>query len=134
MGSGGPFLVPRWSRRHCARIRTSVESRLCHRAPIFRDVLLFHKPGARSVRPLEKSEGNKGLQERRVLAAEGSGWEGGETALACYRCQPDDSLERASGLHWCESRRPLQAFNIPLLGFLFFFVSFLVQVSAKSMW
>merc|ERR1712151_259742 len=70
--------------------------------------------------PLEKSEGNKGLQERCVPAAEGSRWEGGETALACYRCQPDDALEGASGLHWCENRRPLQAFNIPLLGFLFF--------------
>merc|ERR1712151_857994 len=70
--------------------------------------------------PLEKSEGNKGLQERCVPAAEGSRWEGGETALACYRCQPDDALERASGLHWCENRRPLQAFDIPLLGVLFF--------------
>merc|ERR1712176_1113257 len=104
-------------------------------APVFRDVVLFHQPGARSVRPLEKLEGNKGLQERRVFAAEESRREGGETALACARCQPDDTLKRASGLHWREHRRSLQAFDIPLLGVVFFFyVSFLVQVSAKSTW
>merc|ERR1712151_184686 len=144
--SSGPFFVPGWTRHHCACIRKTVESRLCYWPPIFRDVLLFYKPGACSDRPLEELERDQGLQERCVLVAEGSRREGGEIAFARDRCQPHDTLERASGLHWRENRRPLQAFNIPLLEICFFraclflclhvhvFVNHSCAHSAKSMW
>merc|ERR1711862_791104 len=95
------FFIPGWTRHHCACIRKAVESRLCDWPPIFRDVLLFYKPGACSVRPLEESERDQGLQERCVPVAEESRRESGEIAFARTRCYPHASLKRASGLHWC---------------------------------
>merc|ERR1711862_1024078 len=101
-----------------------VKSRLCDWPPVFRDVVFVHQSGARSVGPLEKLEGDQGLQERCILASERTRREGGETASARDWRQPHRIVEGASGLHRCEEGGPVQAFNIPLLEL--FLVSFCV--------
>ena len=55
--------LPGWARCDYSGKRPSPELRLCYRASVVCDVVLFHKPGTGTVGPFEELEGDEGLQE-----------------------------------------------------------------------
>merc|ERR1712211_213018 len=59
-------------------IKAHVEFGLCHRPPLFRDVVLLHEPGLGAAGHPEELEGGQRLQERGLSLAEGVGREGGQ--------------------------------------------------------
>merc|ERR1712029_727608 len=60
-------------------------------------------------------EGDQGVQERCVLAAEGPRREGGEPAPASLGRGDDEAHEGTGGLHRRERQRALQARHLPVL-------------------
>merc|ERR1712217_858547 len=88
---------------------------LRHGPPLLRDVVLLHEPGPRAAGHLEELEGEQGLQERRVLAAEGVGREGCQLASAGFGCPAYEAQQGAGRLHRREGGGPLQGRYLPLL-------------------
>merc|ERR1712060_158179 len=84
-------------------------------APVLRDVLLFHEPGPRPVGLAEELEGDQGLQERRVLAAEAPGRKGCQSAPACPWCRDDRAEQGAGRLHWRQGPGALQGRHLQVL-------------------
>merc|ERR1712061_324532 len=64
-------------------------------------------------------EGDQGVQERRLLAAEGSGREGGQSAPARPGCRDDEAHEGAGRLHRRGGGGAVQGRHLPLLSLPF---------------
>merc|ERR1711879_555759 len=74
---------------HHPRLRTPPELGLRHGPPVLRHVLLLHESGAGSAGSLEEHEGEQGLQEPGVPAAQESRREGGTAADGCDQLVDD---------------------------------------------
>merc|ERR1712190_83549 len=88
---------------------------LRHWAPVFRDVVLLHEPGAWTARSPEELEGDEGLQERCLPLAQVSRREGRRAAFACVGLRAHGAHEGAGRLHRREGDRAFQGRYLPVL-------------------
>merc|ERR1711998_828401 len=79
------------------------------------DVLLLHEPGPRAAGSPEELEGDEGLQERILPAAEGSRREGRSVALARAWGGAHSAHQGTGGLHRRWSRGPHEGRYLPVL-------------------
>merc|ERR1711957_784903 len=80
----------------------------------------------------EELEGDQGLQERCVPAAQGAGREGRALALAGTWSPAHNADEGAGRVHWRHGCGPLQAGHLPVLSSHFFY--FLTQTAHQPCW
>merc|ERR1712139_502103 len=86
-----------------------------HWPPVLRDVLLLHEPGPRAAGPPEELEGDEGLQERRLPAAEGSRREGRSVAFARAWGRAHTAHQGTGRLHRRWSRGPHEGRHLSVL-------------------
>merc|ERR1712039_477943 len=130
--AGGSLRLPRWPWHHCACVWAPVELGLRHWPSLVCDVVLLHEPGPGTAGHPEELEGEQGLQERRVPAAQGVGREGGQLALAGAGRAAHHAQQGTGGLHWREGGGPLQGRHLPLLRWQGFCTGFFEQSLDQS--